>query len=98
MIRAPITRPARNVLSRRVARSFVERTRPRYAASARRVVTFVSEASGENRWRIGLTARWPPARWIGTMSIRRYREWTACGLEANPRRPNEPPGLPFAGV
>ncbi len=33
----------------RVARSFVERTRPRYAARARRVVTFVSEASGENR-------------------------------------------------
>jgi hypothetical protein len=49
MRRAPITRPARNVLSRRVARSFVERTRPRYAARARRVVTFVSEASGENR-------------------------------------------------
>jgi len=49
MRRAPITRPARNVLSRRAARSFVERTRPRYAARARRVVTFVSEASGENR-------------------------------------------------
>jgi hypothetical protein len=39
-----------------------------------------------------LTARWPPARRIGTMSIRRYGEWP------NPTRPNDPPGLTFAGA
>jgi Phosphoenolpyruvate phosphomutase len=79
MRRAPITRPTRNVLSRRVTRSFVERTRPRYAACARSVVTFVSEASGENRVadRLDSAVATRAQDWDHVDPA--VREWPACG-------------------
>src|SRR6266702_8144439 len=79
MRRAPITRPVRNVLSRRASRAPSLKEPVRVMPHARgALLRSYPKRLAKIGWRIGLTARWPPACRIGTMSIRRYGEWPAC--------------------